>query len=616
MEQTTGSADAVAEALASSDILGGLDADVIGELAGRMERVAVPGGRVIMRQGDPADCLYVLVSGRVQVLVSAGGDEQVVNELGPGELLGEMGLLSGTPRSSTVRTARDTVLLRLPADGFEEVVARHPAVVLRISRMLARRLEAATSRRRRVSRVATVAVLPAGRSTTVSDLREACERLASGLGRYGRAGVVGSAEVDAAIGEGGAQAPAEDDGSGPLLAWLHQLEQANEFVVYAADLTPSAWTERCLRQADRVLLVARADGDPGLGPVEEELRRRDAAPVRTDLVLVHGDGVTRPSRTAAWIDRRDAGTHHHVRRSRVADYERVARFLTGRAVGLVLGGGGPRGFAHLGAMRALEEAGVPIDAVGGTSIGSIMGAMYAMGWSHEDRVRQAMAAFVETRFLIGPTFPLVSLSSSRKLTRLLRADENFSDVQIEDLWYRWFCVSANLSRADQVVHERGDAWWAMRASISLPGILPPVYEGGDLLVDGGIVNNLPADVMAERVDGGRVVAVDLQSDVELRIEEPFEPHLSGWRVLARKVNPFRPSLPVPNIVAVIMRTKEIGSTRAQREILARSLIDLYLRPPVDGFPMLDFSAGPQLVDIGYRSTIEQLERQGVAELVT
>jgi NTE family protein len=144
---------------------------------------------------------------------------------------------------------------------------------------------------------------------------------------------------------------------------------------------------------------------------------------------------------------------HHLRGGHPEDAARLARMVTGTACGVVLGGGGPRGFAHLGALRALEEAGVPIDVIGGTSIGAVMGALYAQGLSDEQRVERAVTAFTKSGRLIGPTLPLVAMSSGGRVDRLLA--QHLGSAHIEDLPRRFFCVSANLTRAEEVVHERG-----------------------------------------------------------------------------------------------------------------------------------------------------------------
>ena len=266
-------------------------------------------------------------------------------------------------------------------------------------------------------------------------------------------------------------------------------------------------------------------------------------------------------------------------------------------------------------MSALDEAGVPIDAVGGTSIGAVMGALRALDLDVASRHGEAAKAFVNSGFLFSPTLPLLSFSSGRKIRRLLEeaVEGALGAMDIEDCWLSYFCVSANLTRAEAVVHEHGSLATAVRASLTLPGLLPPVLQGRDLLIDGGLLNNLPVDVMRQRLSGGTVVAVDLGVDVEMPAPKAYEDTASGWQLLGRRLRPARSKEPVPGLLAILMRAKELASVRAQRELSAAHSPDLHLRPPVDGFGALDFAAAQKLVEVGYEFTIRQVERSGWAD---
>jgi predicted acylesterase/phospholipase RssA len=452
-------------------------------------------------------------------------------------------------------------------------------------------------------------VVAAGRGPD-PDLHEVTRRLVASLGRYGTIAVVDPERVEGAIGRGAAEAGADDPAGERLARWLDRVEQEADLAVYIGDPSRPVWDERCLRQADLVLLVAWASGDPE--PAHRE--RAQASWARRHLVLLHRDGSARPSGTARWLDPRpELAAHHHVRLDRGADLDRVARRITGRSVAVVFGGGGPRGFAHLGVVRALEEAGVAVDATGGASIGAMVAALCGLDVEHDERVAMMEQALIRTRGLFRPTLPLVSLTSSKRINRMLRDPGYLGDLHLEDAWIPWYAVSTNLSRSVPFVHERGPAWLALRASIALPGILPPVHHDGDLLVDGGVLNNLPVDAMRERVDG-RIVAVDLEPKVDLRYEDPFEPTLSGWRILAGKLNPFGRAPRVPNLVQIVLRAKQVGGDHAQRSVLAQHEVDLYLQPPIEAFGALNFSAGRDLVESAYEVTAERL-RSGALELL-
>jgi len=590
---------------AGAELFGELPATTRRRLAALVERRYLAAGEVLVRQGEAADSVFVVVSGKLRASVSQDGQEVALDDLGPGRLVGEFALLSDRPRSATVQAVRDSEVLRLSSTAFHQVLRAHPEVGLALSRRLIERV-AGRPGPKSPSGVQTVAVLGAGPRPIA--LGPFCRSLARALAALGPTAHVDGPTVDRALGIGMAERGPGARHSGELTSWLHRLEEDHRFVLYQADGAPTEWTRRCVRQADVVLLVADPRGGPAVGPVESEALSRDTT--RTELVLVHPD-ASPPTGTAAWLEARAVQAHHHFRAGSDADHSRLARRLGGQAVAVVLGGGGARGFAHLGVLRAIEEFGIPIDAVGGTSIGAIMAASVAMDWDAGTRLEKMTAAFVGTRFLVGLTPPAVALSSSRKLTGLLRHPDHFGERAIEDLRIPFFCVSANLSRAEAVTHERGALWWGLRASIALPGILPPVWADGDLLVDGGVLDDLPVGTMRARL-GGQVIAVDLHADVDLRVAEAFSPTVSGWRLWGRRLHPWRASHGLPSAIEVLLRAKEVAFRRAQRESLVQDAADVLLRPPIAQCGSLDFRAGTALVEPAYRFASEALARSPLA----
>ncbi len=568
-------------------------------LAEQLEPVHVVAGDVVMAQDDAGDGLFLLLSGRLRVSVAADGAERVLHDLTRGAIVGEIALLSDRPRSATVRAVRDSDLLLLRVSAFNALVERTPGLLRQIARLLVDRLLAVDRPQVPPTGSRTIAIAPAGRNAgpAAKLAVELAHRLA-GAGSVVRLdqGVVGQH-----LGAGAAQRRPGDARRDELTGWLHGVERGHDHVVYQTDAEDTAWSRLCLSQADVVLLTGDATGDSRLGAVES--RALAISSLRCELVLVQ---PAAPSATARWLQWRPVADFHHLRGGHPEDAARLARMVTGTACGVVLGGGGPRGFAHLGALRALEEAHVPIDVVGGTSIGAVMGALCAQGLSDEQRVEQAITAFTGSGRLIRFTLPLVALSSGRRVDRLLA--EHLGPADIEDLPRRFFCVSANLTRAEEVIHERGMLWHAVRASLSLPGIFPPVYADGDLLVDGAALDNVPVEVMRARIGSGPIVAVDLDPEVEPVTAAPFEPGLSGWQVLGRRLNRLAPARPMPNVIDILSRSTGLSGVRHRRAALASNHVDLLLRPPLPAIGALDFKAGAALIEAGYRHAIEALER--------
>jgi NTE family protein len=366
--------------------------------------------------------------------------------------------------------------------------------------------------------------------------------------------------------------------------WFAEIEEKNDYVVYVSDPQPNAWSRQCCRQADVLLLAARARSRPQPWPKE---LTAVAAHARVELALLH-EGVTVPGAAKRWLDHVAVGQHHHIRDE--ADIPRVARLVTQRGVGLVLSGGGARGFAHLGVIAALREAHVPIDFVGGASIGSIVGAGLASGWSDAEMRERYRRSFVESNPLNDYTFPFVALSRGRKVTRLLQ--RAFGDTQIEDLGIPFACVSANLSTGRSHEHTRGPVWQALRASISIPGVLPPVFNGDDVLVDGAAINNLPVDVMREHAPG-IVIGVDVGADRSFTAAATETHDPPFWRFFSRAPSGRRRI----NIFQILFRAGMVNS--AGTAAAQRQLADVLLKPPLEDIDLLNWKAFDRAIEQGY-----------------
>jgi NTE family protein/lysophospholipid hydrolase len=570
---------AIDQAAGGGGLFQNLDEATRDAIAREVSWVQVPGGELLFRCGDAGDALFVVITGRLQAIIEVpGGPPEIVGEISQGEVVGEMALLTGESRSLTVRAIRDTTLVRFSQQAFERVAEQNPKAMLAVTRRIILRLQQRNRGVRPPVRVATVAVLTAGGG----DLhRRVADRLATALRQAGPTQVLTGATVDEAT-----------RGLDHLAAsrWLDEQERQFAFTLYVADDSTSAWTARCVRQADRALVVADGDHPPDhdrLVAWSHQMSLRDGLPP-VELVLLHGSSST-PRGTSAWLAATAAESHHHVCLGVVADIERVARFLTGRAVGLVLGGGGARGFAHIGVIRAFKEAGVPIDAVGGTSMGAIIAGQCAMGIEPEAMLTLNRHHWIVNNPLKDKTLPIVALLACHRLDAMVAT--MFGTVDIADLWRRYFCVSADLTNAELRVHRAGPLARATRASMSLPGIAIPVHDNGSLLIDGGVLNNLPADIM-KTVGGGPVVAVNVSPEKDLAVSGPYPEAVSGWSLLLN-----RGRVKVPGILSIIMRTTMLASTRERNHV--NHDIDLLVNPGVEAFGMFDWDKLDAIAQCGY-----------------
>ena len=578
-------------------------------LAASLVPLEVPGGDTLMREGEEPDAFYLVVSGRLRAFVALeDGSEVAVGEIGPGEVVGEMAMLSPEPRSATVRAVRDTHLLQLSSTEFRDLILEHPSTLLEVTKLIVARLHRSIHRRTVSSGVKTIAVVPAGGGPLPNGFVRA---LAAELGSHGSVALLDAESADRRFGEGSSAARADSPDSSALTGKLHKLESDVGVIIYVADDEDTPWTRRSVRQADRVLLVAdaRSDRRRSSGELSVEGLLTQEARTGLEIALIHGAATKRPTRTAPWLKDRSVDRHHHLQSGSGSDIARLARHLTGRRVGLVLSGGGARGFAHIGVIRAFVERGVPIDAIGGASFGAVVAALFALDLDVDVMVQKLKETTVDVGSLVDVTIPAVSLARGGKLTRGLR--KIMDGAHIEDLWRQFFCVSADLSDGDLVIHESGPLWHAARASVAIPGVFPPVRsDDGHVLVDGGVMNNLPVDVMRSRMDGGVLFAVNLRAGIDLPAEDlPDTGILSGWRITAKRLNPRSERSSVPGIMEVLLRVTEVGSVDYGEQA------DVLFRPPVDDFALLDFSTYREVMEVGYRHASEVFDALDLGALL-
>jgi len=561
--------------LAALPLFSGLPKGVVDAAVTELEWKSLPGGGLLFEAGAPADAVYFVVSGCLGVYGPGG---ELTGRIAAGETVGEMGLIVSRPRTATVRALRDSELAMLSAGTFERVLLGHPEAILRLARLTVLRLEDREAEHLRIMTPRTLAMIPLDDGI---ELPLHAGRLVQALSQFGRVDLVGRERA-------GRHSP----------QWFHERESQNDFVVYAADAGDTPWTRLCLRQADVVLLVARTDVESAGWTRSQWL---DGSMRRAELLLLHEKGFVNGAATR-WHGVLPGMPHHHMRKP--ADYDRLVRLLTGRAVGLVLSGGGARGFAHLGVVRALREHGVPIDLVGGTSMGGILAAGVAADWGDDELVRRFKRSFVDTNPLSDYTLPLVSLVSGRKVGMLLRRE--LGDIDIEDLPLPFFCVSSNLTTGRIAVHQQGPLWRWLRASVAIPGVLPPVFQGGEVFVDGGAMNNLPVDVM--RAKGrGPVIGVDVGTDRTFTtdVEATEMPFL--WNLFRGRGGRQR-----PNILQILWRAGMVNSTTATLERRLQS--DLLITPALESLDLLDWKGFGRAIEIGYRDACERLAGGALEQL--
>ena len=562
----------VRRAVEACGLFESLHTDVLNDLLSAFDGVRLNTGEVLMREGEVAENLYVVRHGRLRATVcDAHGVEVLVGEIGKSEVVGEMAVITDQDRSATVFAMRDTDLFRLPAEAFGRLIQRHPEMLRPFASVVVTRLRTAMTRPTRPALPATIVLVPAG----TDDCVETAHRLGRLFPRY----TCTVLQAD--------DAPESTNRA----AWLLDIENDIDISLLIADREPTEWTKLCLRHADRVLLMAddRTSPDPTQVETDPECRAR-LAEVPLELVMMY-DGLPH---TSSWLRNRSLEVHYNVRRSSPDDLARLARRITGDSTVAVLGGGGARGFAHFGVVRALKEAGIPIDGIVGTSAGAVVGGLLARIDDPDDAQRQTLEWFDNARWRRDFNPPSVSFMSGRTMTEGLQ--ELADGRNIEDLPIDFAAVSCDLVSATPYIHVGGPLWQAIRASGSVPGLFPPIAVDGHLLVDGGLVANLPIEIARVRHPNARLIAVEVGDPTDIDVGGlDGSGIVNGWQRMRSR------GTSGASLGRLMMRLTELGRHDSDE------LADVLISPDVRGFGLVDTKNGAEIAQRGYDAGVQAIE---------
>jgi predicted acylesterase/phospholipase RssA/CRP-like cAMP-binding protein len=557
-------------------------------------------GEVLFSQSDPGDALYALLDGRMAAFNEGPDGPLFLNEILPGETIGEIAMVTGDDRSATVKAVKHSLLIRLEKSDFDAIAEQHPIVYKAFAKVLVTWLQRSHDTgavAREAKEIALLAHRPAPRlmEQVANQMAEALSVLGATLrlnssylremgGRY-------LFDVGTVLNE-----PIFHPRNTRFRLWLDEQKRQHDFILYESDGDGSMWDRLCIDRAHEAVIVADADADPA--PGEPERMLRDAEMTALRLALIHPEGAI-PTETGRWLGNRKLVGHHHLHAHHAADFQRLARFIAGQAIGLVLAGGGARGFAHIGIIRALSEMGIPIDIIGGTSSGGMVALTYAMEPSPDALESHNRREWVDRKPLQRFAIPVLSILDHTKWDQIFF--DAFRWRTIEDLWIPAFSVSCNLDTGQTIAHDEGLAWKAVRATASLPVFLAPVLLDGHGHVDGGVVNNMPTDIMRQRTSGP-VFTVSLGHDAPQKLS--LESYPSPWKLALQRLPGFRSHVHHHTVPKVILR---LSTMQDQAAFDARAqLADFVFLPPVGKFSMTDIASVDEITAIGHGYGLERL----------
>ena len=537
----------------------GLPPDVVSAIAAKLHYVHYNHGEVVFLEGSMGDSLYLIESGQVKVSTGSGPDERIISYLGPGNFFGEMAILLNQRRSASVTVVIDADFWVLRKADLDELLEQHPTIAIQLSRELSRRLTTTLHQPVREEKLNLIAVVGAQPW-----------RLAASLARLTRERVVVFDLTETSLTE--------------------LVDESLPDNVVVLDAMPGLSEEELAESLgilveayDRVLLA--------ISPEQRDIGEKGLQLAEVSVLI---DLRQRP-----WMSKLSSGPTWHTTNTQEA-IDRTARRLAGRIVGLALSSGGARGIAHVGVLRVLERERIPIDVVAGTSVGSLVGGLYAAGRSVDDIASFALDLQNRLNFRSGLLDlnlpPRTGLIGGRRFRNYL--EQVFQGITFEELIMPFYVVATDLLTGEEIVYETGSVADAVRGSTSIIGIVSPHQYNGRYLVDGGAVNPLPASVLAEK---GADIIVASRAIPTLEGEREGAPTSRRWKSLN-------------NMWGVVSNYQSI----MEREIIKTRLnpVDVLIHPRVEIYTAMDFQRAADFIRLGEEAAeqaIDEIKQRVFAE---
>ncbi len=577
--------------LKKSDFFSDLPEEMLNFLAKEGEPISLQSGEMLIHQGDLADAFYLLCYGRLSVFLEKDKEEKrYIGEVLPGETVGEMTLLTGERRSSTVIAARNSTAIKFTFKSFSSTIEQHPKIGMKFAQILVKRMYKLMNNFSPTRNITVV--------TLVIDPDQPASHafikvLEAKIARQYQIHIVNEARVI----QHGFDLTLAD--SPRLVEFLSGLEKTADYVLYVCYNTPSPWTSLCLRQADSIVFTDNEQAENHVASLNNILFKNQLmVPVHL-VCLENGKKSILVGKIHPQIKR-----VHHVSTAHPETIDRFIRLVLGKATCVLLGGGGARSFAHIGILRALQERNRPIDMIGGVSAGAIIAAQFAEGMTSSEILaynRNMIPVIMKT--FRAYNLPLISIYSNHLFVKYLR--EIFGDKKIEELWLNYFCISCNLSVGGFYIHERGllrDAIYATNAAVPL---FPPAVLKGQLLVDGGFISNVPGNIIRPGFNG-KMIGIDVSNERELYVNSEWDAFPSNLQVLLNRINPFARKMTVPGLVDMMMRAFSMG--RRETIKTSRYFFDYFLSVPVSQFNFMAYNKIDDIEAAGYQYAMLEIDK--------
>ncbi len=573
-----------------SKLFQSLDENLLKQILEKGEISTFNTGETIFKQGDTEKNFFIVLSGRFRAVAESNGYLKILGDITEGEPMGEFALFSGAPRSATVYAMRPSVTLQLSETEYLNLVGLQPAFAQKLTSIIINRLRSNSLQKKRHDAPQNIALINLQQDHDITDWTQLIEAQFNKTNiPYQKYDYESFAKEDANT-------------------FFQKLESSEGLKFFVCSNEHPEWSRQCYTYADLIVIATKFDSKHDIHPLEAELNlySKNLLNKKVYLLLLHPENAAHPVHTQKWLEKRRLDLHIHLRKNHIGDVSRFCRIVTNRAVGLVLSGGGTKGYAHLGAAKAIIESGIPIDFLGGTSAGALYGlTMVSQDFDFEKIHFYAEDASNKKLTSNDYAFPIISLLTGKKLKNYLY--NIFGDTCLEDYWISSYCISSNFSTASLCMHETGLTRDKILASIAIPGVFPPVMLDNELHVDGGVMDNLPIQSMY-KYPVGHIIALSLSSITQRKFdisETPSNKELLWDKLLKRK------KYRLPSLGSLIISSLTLNSVGKQDQ--NKSNVSLYLELNLKGFGFLDDTKWKQIIQSGFNQMKDYLEKVQATE---
>lgn len=573
-------------------IFSGIEPNACLNLLSRVEEVSLAKDEILFNQGDPSDSLYIIIEGTlIASLNIQPGVQKPIGLIEKGETVGEMGAISGQPRSLTIRAISTTKLLKLTQAKLQDFFKDFPSTIFPIINLIINRSQTVIKILTEKNIYKHVAIIQGNDETSLEPF---LNTLKQNLNEKFEITLINDAKLN-------------------IAEEMTKAENQNRTLIFVLSTENESSIGSKIEHINAIFVVADAQKQATLSKFALDILKGNKTHFATqyELVLLHDDNTVHPTGTNQWLKLSNFTLHHHIKKNESLDYQRLIRFMTGNTTGLVLGGGGGKGWVSIGVLKALMESEIPIDLIGGTSIGSFVASCYSLNSSFHQIAsyfKGVMEITSEPFALRNLTWPIISLLSGKNqnefVTKFCR------NKQIEDTWIPYFAISCNLNTGKEIIHRQGSLFEAIWSSSALPGLVPPMLINGELHVDGGLINNLPVDIMRSMLGKkAKIIAVSLSDVGEDKKKYNFPLVLPLRAGLLYKLKLGYKDYQFPPFFNNFLNALLVGASA--REKSNRLIADILVSPNLTKYKTFDpnLLEAEEMIDIGYQETKKMLNSQ-------